>query len=55
VKSTTEIFESNLLFELLLSQKEAARFLELAYLALREDPEIARKVCLNLYTSYKIF
>jgi hypothetical protein len=45
MKSTSEVFQSNLLFELLFSQKEAARFLELAYLALREEPEIARQVC----------
>ncbi|XP_045189785.2 uncharacterized protein LOC123547072 [Mercenaria mercenaria] len=44
LESTEELFESNLLYELLLSQKEAARFLELAYLALREDPDIARQV-----------
>lgn len=40
----SKAFKRNLLFELYYAQKEAARFLELAYLALKEDPKIARKV-----------
>jgi hypothetical protein len=44
VQQTETIFESDLLDELLLSQKQAAHFLELALLALRDDPVIASKV-----------
>ncbi|XP_060589174.1 uncharacterized protein LOC132744470 [Ruditapes philippinarum] len=40
----TAVFESDLLDELLSSQKQAAHFLELARLALRDDPFVASKV-----------
>jgi hypothetical protein len=41
---TETIFKSDLLDELLSSQTQAAHFLELALLALREEPVIASKV-----------
>ncbi|XP_060590563.1 uncharacterized protein LOC132745631 [Ruditapes philippinarum] len=44
VEHTEVVFESDLLTELLSSQKQAAQFLELAHLALRDDPDIASEV-----------
>jgi hypothetical protein len=53
VKETAVLFESDLLDELLSSQKQAAHFLELARLALRDDPVIASKVGINFRSRSK--